>query len=169
MKNNKYCFKWDTFSIVITSVIVLALIAITTSAPIATTFEKIATGVVIAMLIFPAFLCPLSATIHGNTLRIRMLLHVKHIDLSEYTVIPSKKEDRSCYLCHLRLCASGGYFGYWGLWRSPDGTKYFSYLTSWKDNITVLLPNDPKKKQVWINLPVGFLPQPATSRHPNEA
>lgn len=57
MKNNKYFFKWDTFSIVITSLIILVPIVIVTSAPIATTFERIGTGVVIALLIFPAFLC----------------------------------------------------------------------------------------------------------------
>lgn len=166
MKNNKYFFKWDTFSIVITSLIILVPIVIVTSAPITTTFERIGTGVVIALLIFPAFLCPLNAELDGNTLHIRMPLHVKHIDLNEYTVTRSKQED---HLCHLRLCASGGYFGYWGLWRSSDGTKYISYITSHKDNITILIPKDPKKKQVWLNLPVGFLPQPSTSTHTNEA
>ena len=166
MKNNRYRFKWDTFAIVITSIIILVLVAIFTSAPIATTFEKISTGVVVGLLLFPAFLCPLTAEVHDNTLRIRMLLHVKHIDLDEYTIIPCKKDD---ILCHLRLCASGGYFGYWGLWRSGDGTKYFSYLTSRKDNITVLVPKDPKKRQIRVNLPADFLPQPTTSPHTNEA
>lgn len=37
-----------------------------------------------------------------------------------------------------RLWASGGHFGYWGKWRSTDGTTFTSFLTHRSEDVYYL-------------------------------
>lgn len=55
----------------------------------------------------------------------------------------------------IRLCASGGLFGYWGKWKSGDGRNFTSYITHRKENVyylsdgtNIIAINAPKE---WID------------------
>ena len=55
----------------------------------------------------------------------------------------------------IRLCASGGLFGYWGKWKSGDGRNFTSYIIHRKENVyylsdgtNIIAINAPKE---WID------------------
>ena len=128
----KYTFVWDKLTVCITSILILIFLFLI--------YE--------GYLLFPICLCPLYATKRGPTITIHFLLHKKKLNLKAFEVEPQTDFSLKGWF---RLAASGGYFGYWGLWTDKKGNVIVSYLTNRKRDVYMLRPSNGKP--IVLNLP----------------
>lgn len=72
---------------------------------------------------FTLFFCPLYIRLTEDSLNVETSLRTKTFSLSEIEEVmicpPTMSE--------IRICGSGGFFGYWGWFREPSIGKYFAY------------------------------------------
>lgn len=98
-------------------------------------------GAVIAFLFIITLLyMPLTISADELYLHIKRPLRTKNIPLSEIS---------SAILCSptmgsIRICGSGGFFGWHGWFRESDLGKYFAYYGKASDSFLVTLKNDRK-------------------------
>ncbi len=149
-----YKNKWDRFTIIMTTlvliVITIAVIALYCEGGL---WHQVTATVLLLFAIIPIFLRPLSTSYDGEKLIVRFLCYKKVYSLSQYTPV---------YIEHfsttkaVRIFASGGYFGYWGIWRKHLNGRdrwdtLHSYTTSRKEDCILLMPKEESKHKVLLN------------------
>lgn len=88
--------------------------------------------------IIPLFFYPFSESFDCKTKEIKIHFpgYSRTISRENYPILLSGQDlinDGA-----IRLCASGGLFGYWGKWKSGDGRNFTSYITHRKENVYYL-------------------------------
>lgn len=135
--------KFSAFSTTITLLVIISLIAIAIY-----TFRGgaphwcpycIAT-LIIAILITASFYAPLSISVDNQYLTINFLFRKKHLPLSEIEKVMMCPPT----MAEIRICGSGGCFGYWGWFREPSIGTYFAYYGKASDCFLVELKNKRK-------------------------
>ncbi len=86
------------------------------------------------------FYMPMSVSVNDNQLRINRSLWFKSIPLDEISSIKLFQPT----MAERRLCASGGWFGYWGWFSNNEIGKYFGYYGKASDCFLVTLKNGKK-------------------------
>lgn len=157
-----YRNKWDGFSIG-TSVLVFLLIGfclVQVFRGATSDGLKWFTFVICLLpLLILIALRPIRTRLSGETLEVHFLFHKKTLPLSDYSI---RTDATPQLLGGIRLCASGGLFGYYGLWSCKIDThaggrqKAFSYLTHAGKDVCLLLPHDPKRDPILLNAPAGW-------------
>lgn len=82
---------------------------------------------------------PMSVTMDRRNITIRRMLTSKRIPMAE--VVGVRLFQRSL---DVRICGSGGFFGYYGWFRNRDHGKYFAYIGKWKDTFLIELKSGRK-------------------------
>ena len=91
-----------------------------------------------AMIIAGLFYCPKSVEANGSGITLYRLLSLpKFIEYAEIQSVDT------CYPSSVgfRLCASGGFFGYWGYFKDPLIGTYFGYYGSRDSCFLIKLKN----------------------------
>lgn len=86
------------------------------------------------------FYMPLSVSVDKNSLNIHKPLRNKSIPLKDVSSV----ELCAPTMAEIRLCGSGGWFGYWGWFKEPLIGKYFAYYGKASDCFLVSLKNGKK-------------------------
>lgn len=96
--------------------------------------------VVIGLLLSSLFYMPISVSVDNNNLEIHRPLKIKSIPLNDIS------EVKQCppTMAALRICGSGGYFGWYGWFKERDLGKYFAYYGKSSDCFLVILKNGRK-------------------------
>ncbi len=94
-------------------------------------------AILFGLLIAALFYMPVWLSIDKTAICIKTPLRIKRIPLDEVA---------SMQLCpptmaEMRLCGSGGFFGYWGWFREPSIGVYFAYYGKSSDCFLVRLKN----------------------------
>ncbi|MBQ1664646.1 MAG: hypothetical protein II570_04795 [Bacteroidaceae bacterium] len=151
----KYTFTWDRLTTWITVILSLVCLFLFYEGYRLFAYEEGSKGIGVfvifmsaAILLVPIFFCPFYATKKEQTITIHFLAHRKILNLQQFEVEPQHHFSMSGWL---RLCASGGYFGYWGIWRSKNNENIVSYLTNRKRDVYLLRPSSGNP--IVINLP----------------
>ena len=149
----KYTFVWDKLTVCITSILILIFLFLIYEGYNMYAHHDDSWGIFVIclallLLLFPICLCPLYATKRGPTITIHFLLHKKKLNLKAFEVEPQTDFSLKGWF---RLAASGGYFGYWGLWTDKKGNVIVSYLTNRKRDVYMLRPSNGKP--IVLNLP----------------
>ena len=93
-----------------------------------------------ATVLASLFYMPLSISADKTAIYINRSLKIKAIPIQDVA---------SVKICHptmgaIRICGSGGFFGYWGWFRERDLGKYFAYYGKSSDCFLVELKNGRK-------------------------
>jgi hypothetical protein len=83
---------------------------------------------------------PLSISVKNGVLNINRPLKIKSIPLSLITSV----ELYSPTMASIRICGSGGWFGYYGWFKEPSIGKYFAYYGKASDCFLVTLKDGKK-------------------------
>lgn len=96
--------------------------------------------VVIGLLLSSLFYMPISVSVDNNNLEIHRPLKIKSIPLNDVS------EVKQCppTMAALRVCGSGGCFGWYGWFKERDLGKYFAYYGKSSDCFLVILKNGRK-------------------------
>ncbi len=138
---------WSRYVTIITIVICLVF------AGIAFWADSLHTPVIlftcIGICIISAFYySPVAVTVDRRNVAIRRLLTPKHIPVSEIKNVCLFQTTMG----DVRICGSGGFFGYYGWFRSREIGKYFAYVGKWKDTFLIEL-NSGRKYIISCNQP----------------
>lgn len=87
---------------------------------------------------FALFYVPLSISVDNQSLVITRPICIKTIPLSEIVSIELCPPTMS----EIRICGSGGWFGYWGWFKEPSIGKYFAYYGKSSDCFLVKLKDN---------------------------
>ncbi|MDE6645464.1 MAG: hypothetical protein K2J97_05220 [Muribaculaceae bacterium] len=102
----------------------------------------------IGIVIISAFYySPAAVTVDRRNVTIRRLLTPKHIavgDIKEVRLFQTTMD--------VRICGSGGFFGYYGWFRNREIGNYFAYVGKWKDTFMIEL-NSGRKYIISCNQP----------------
>lgn len=145
--------KFSLFSIILTAVIliifVVGIFSLTDNEKKLTLFYIIMGGVTIAGLYY----CPTSIEANEAGITLHCLIASPKVFL--YNTIQSVD---TCYpsVGGLRLCASGGFFGYWGYFSDMTIGSYLGYYGS-RSNCILLKLNDGKQCVLGCNNPVALV------------
>lgn len=94
----------------------------------------------IGIVIISAFYySPAAVTVDRRNVTIRRLLTPKHIPIGEIKDVCLFQTTMD-----VRLCGSGGFFGYYGWFRNREIGKYFAYVGKWKDTFMIELKSGRK-------------------------
>ena len=98
----------------------------------------IAISIAALTAIIPPFFYPFRESFDHDSqkIRIHFLGYTRTISRENYPILLTGQDlinDGA-----IRLCASGGLFGYWGKWKSGDGRNFTSYITHRKENVYYL-------------------------------
>lgn len=96
--------------------------------------------IIIAYMCLTLFYMPLKISADERELSIHRSLRIKSIPLSEIQRI----ELCAPTLAEKKLCASGGFFGYWGWFSEPSIGTYFAYYGKASDCFLIELKNGKK-------------------------
>lgn len=135
VKYSKYCV--ITTAAIFTTLFGLALYTFI-EGPIAAALLIV--GVILCLNIPGAYIAPLSVSATSTYIEIGMFARRKRIPLKEIASIQSCKPTMGA----IRLCGSGGYFGYWGWFREGDIGKYFAYYGRASDCFLLTLTDGRK-------------------------
>lgn len=131
--------KLSTFSLISTIICLVVLIGCTFVIP--EIWWQTGWGGFIAILhIVCLYYMPLSIAADEHSIYINRSLKVKRIPIAEV------KSVRLCppTMGAIRVCGSGGYLGYWGVFKERDLGKYFAYYGKASDCFLVELSNGHK-------------------------
>lgn len=142
--------KWDNLNIFVSSLIpIFCLVMLYYGVWGETGHNALLVSLALIFLAVPLFFCPISISKDDQKMVIRFLLWSKSYDLTSWkreTGIKSEEVRDS-----IRIFAIGGYFGYYGLYRLNDGTKFTSYLVNRFSNVIFLTDN--KGGHIAVNAP----------------
>ncbi len=98
----------------------------------------IAISIAALIIVIPLFFYPFRESFDPKTQEIKIHFpgYSRTISRENYPILLSGQDlinDGG-----IRLCASGGLFGYWGKWKSGDGRNFTSYITHRKENVYYL-------------------------------
>lgn len=130
----------STFSLIITVVSNVLLIGLMffNNPPV---YVQISLGVIWGMtLLASLFYMPMSISVDKNAICINRSLRIKAIPLQDVLSV------RMCppTMGTIRICGSGGFFGYWGWFKERDLGKYFAYYGRSSDCFLVELKDGRK-------------------------
>lgn len=98
-------------------------------------------GAVITLLLcMTMFYMPLSISVDNKNLNINRPLRIKSIPLSEISSVKLCPPTMGA----IRICGSGGFFGWYGWFRESDIGKYFAYYGKASDCFLMTLKNGKK-------------------------
>ena len=80
--------------------------------------------IVIALLIFSLWYCPLTISADEKNIYVLSPLRIHSIPMRR---VVSVERFSPTMMCSIRLCASGGFLGYWGIFKEGDVGTYFGY------------------------------------------
>lgn len=130
----------STFSIILTAIITGALVA----GCIVTYPEKpafIVTLAVLALMVISSLLyAPLSIEADQKKITVRSAMRSQHIPMRNVTEAKLFQPTMGA----IRLFASGGYMGYWGIFREGDIGRYMAYYGKASDCFLIRLKNGDK-------------------------
>jgi hypothetical protein len=131
--------KLSTWSTIMTLIGLIVLLAAFCFAK-----DSLAKYIVVGALVVLCFtaLCymPLSISVKNGVLNINRPLKIKSIPLSLITSV----ELYSPTMASIRICGSGGWFGYYGWFKEPSIGKYFAYYGKASDCFLVTLKDGKK-------------------------
>lgn len=131
--------KLSTWSTIMTLIGLIVLLAAFCFAK-----DSLAKYIVVGALVVLCFtaLCymPLSISVKNGVLNINQPLKIKSIPLSLITSV----ELYSPTMASIRICGSGGWFGYYGWFKEPSIGKYFAYYGKASDCFLVTLKDGKK-------------------------
>ena len=136
---------WDITSILLTVVciIIIALAVIMTYINTKSWWPIL---LFIPLIVGWLWMCPFGVSSSPNRIKLYFPTRVKTFDLTEYRIERKEYADLG-----LRVCASGGFCGYWGIW-SNQGKYVMSYLVHRKKDIYLLTPIKGGKP-ILLNIP----------------
>lgn len=152
--NNIYQNKWDRFSSIMTIIVsIILLVSIGFSIKDGGTTSIVVSAVLIALLLLSVLSRPKKTTNTDGHLTIDFPLYKKVLDIKDYSPLTIEKMSSTN---SIRLFASGGYFGYSGIWRMYVREKsswitVISYITDKDKDVVLLVPRTKGKKHVLIN------------------
>lgn len=149
----KYYCSWDKTTRWITLILTpLLFVAVLACFIEGTTLGLVAGCFLLLMILLSIFLCPIYATKDKDVVTLSFLFYKRKFDLSNNEIEFSGNLQAKNLI---RLCASGGFFGYWGIWKTSEG-KFTFYLVNLNKDVCVLTPKNGKRK-IAINLPKSWL------------
>jgi hypothetical protein len=93
--------------------------------------------IIIALLGFCMFYSPLSISVDEKTIRINSPFKIHEIAMQRIVSVERFQPTMGA----LRLCGSGGFLGYWGLFREGDVGNYMAYYGKASDCFLLRLDN----------------------------
>lgn len=130
---------FSTYCIIITAVVIAALL----TGVVATRHEPdkcVLIAAITAISIFAGlYHCPISVSMDSNSLKVRRLLSGDRVfNLSDIQAVDT------CYPSAggIRLCGSGGFFGYWGYFSDILIGQYFGYYADRSQCFYIRLKNN---------------------------
>lgn len=153
-----YKNKWDKLSIIITTItVILIVVGIVLSLYYKNTEAQIALLIVTIALLVAYLMRPTQTLFEGDDIVIVRPIGKKVIHAHQYSITKLTGLDT---VFSMRLFASGGIFGYMGLWRlkinePPKWRNVYSYLTDSGKDILLLQHQETKKKYL-INAPTEW-------------
>lgn len=130
---------FSTFCVITTIMCLIMLVGCTFIIP--ESWWQIGWGAFISiLLIICLYYMPISIRVDKNTIHIIRSLKIKTIPLSEVASIQPCPPTMGA----IRICGSGGFFGYWGWFKERDLGKYFAYYGKSSDCFLVKLHNGRK-------------------------
>lgn len=137
---NTYHPSADNFAICITIIILLlcAFLMYEGLAHQSGVTKWIVIGIAALTAIIPPFFYPFRESFDHDSqkIRIHFLGYTRTISRENYPILLTGQDlinDGA-----IRLCASGGLFGYWGKWKSGDGRNFTSYITHRNEDVYYL-------------------------------
>lgn len=99
-------------------------------------------GFIVILLISSLYFCPLSITATDDAIVVnRALSFVKYLPLSEVSSVKRYKPSAGT----VRVCGSGGFLGFWGLFSEPNGIgKHYAYYGKSSECFLVEMNNGKK-------------------------
>lgn len=138
--------KWSRFCIV-TTVLILAVVIVTAFMPLYNEAERnntiisIVCGVAfMEMVVMGLYYCPKSVCVTGNQLLINRFFSPKKILLNDIASV----ELYSGSTRFLKVCGSGGMFGFYGWYKNQELGRFFIYATNLKELICITLMSGKK-------------------------
>lgn len=133
-EHTEYHPTWDTLAIIMTALVLVICAFVIYEAVMhndgSDRWLMLAIGIILS--VGPMLLFPIRETFDEERRAITLYFvgHSRVISAQDYPEVMERKDliDDGA----VRLCASGGLFGYWGKWRSGDGIDFTSYLTDRK-------------------------------------
>lgn len=95
---------------------------------------------ILLMIVSALFYAPISIEVNSKMLVVHRILRNRRIPLTEIASIAPCSPTMGAK----RICGSGGWFGYWGLFSEKDLGKYFAYYGKASDCFLVTLKNGTK-------------------------
>lgn len=135
VKYSKYCT--ITTSAIFMTLCTLALYTIIEGP---TEAGLVIVGVILCLNIIGAYFAPINIEATPDFVEISMLARRKRIPLKDIVSVQSCKPTMGA----IRICGSGGYFGYWGWFRESDIGKYFAYYGRASDCFLLTLSDGRK-------------------------
>jgi hypothetical protein len=124
------------FSFIITIVVIGALI-VGLCASYGTDKFVILSVVIIALLCFCMFYAPLSIFANGEAVNVNSPFKIHSIAMKSIVSVERFKPTMGS----VRLCGSGGFLGYWGVFREGDIGSYMAYYGKASDCFLLRLDN----------------------------
>ena len=150
---DRYFLTWDGKAIAVTVLCLLITIVIAYLSVKTDGWQRwILVFCAMTTLLVPACLCPLFVSRDSSSITIYYAFHRKELSLKKYTI--EQLKDFS-FRNYQRVCASDGYFGYWGKWKvKGERVMVNSCLTNTSKNVYILRPNTDDAEDIWlVNLP----------------
>lgn len=97
-------------------------------------------GVLAFLIILGLLYAPVSIISTPDKVTIKTVLNKRSIPINEIENVELFQPTMGAY----RLCASGGYFGYWGLFREGDIGKYFAFYGKASDCFLITMKKGDK-------------------------
>lgn len=138
--------KWSRFCIM-TTIIILSVVVVTAFMPLYNDAERnntiisIVCGVAFTeMVVMGLYYCPKSICVIGNQLLINRFFSPKKILLSDIASV----EVYSGSTRFLKVCGSGGMFGFYGWYKTRELGRFFIYATNLKELVCITLMSGKK-------------------------
>ncbi|MDE7402555.1 MAG: hypothetical protein K2M87_03985 [Muribaculaceae bacterium] len=97
-------------------------------------------GVTVIWGFLTLFYAPTTIELTDNSLQVNRSIRVKEIPLEDIKDVKLSPPT----MAEMRLCGSGGFFGYWGWYSENDLGHYFAYYGKASDCFLVTLKNGSK-------------------------
>lgn len=146
MENYHQKSKWSRFCVMTTTIILIVVVVIAFM-PLYNIAERnnIAISIVcgialIEMIVMELYYCPVSIIVTQNQLLIRRFFTSKNIPLNEIASVEIYSESTR----FLKVCGSGGMFGFYGWYKNKELGRFFIYATNLKELICITLISGKK-------------------------
>jgi hypothetical protein len=126
----------SAFSFFIT-IVVIALLVVGLYMSYGTDKFIILTIIIIALLGFSMFYSPLSVSVDEKTIRINSPFKIHEIAMQSIVGVERFQPMKGS----IRLCGSGGFLGYWGIFREAYVGNYMAYYGKASDCFLIRLDN----------------------------